>query len=119
MLNVCIPAQVAPYPKRPLRQRVTHLTPLLSRDSYMYNEIVLIDGQINDFFFRIQWSNLKCICLRNSLICKSYFFLFWILNISCVKKRCLDIFICYGVRLEKKYAILNVAAQFFNILHSK
>ena len=31
------------YPKRPLRQRVTHLTPLLSRDLYMYNEVVLID----------------------------------------------------------------------------
>ena len=42
--------QVAPYSKRPLRQRVTHLTPLLSRESYMYNEVALIDGQINEIF---------------------------------------------------------------------
>ena len=51
--------QVAPYSKRPLRQRVNHLAPLLSRDSYMYNEVVLTDGQINETFFWIQWGNFN------------------------------------------------------------
>ena len=80
MLNVCIPAQctlseapsqAAGYPPHPSPQS---------------GELHVQWSRINRwadqrFFFRIQWSNLKYICLRNSLICKSYLFLFWVLNI--------------------------------------